>query len=146
MLRRILGLMILLAVAGLLAPAAASAEKKAERKQLTPIKEWKGSVADEALAREAPANGVIADAKTLEKLWKAWKVSDNPPAVDFKNELVLVSTTRGSRLSLAANVDEKGDLMVLGIATDDLRPGFRYVLITVKREGIKTVGGKPLPE
>jgi hypothetical protein len=32
------------------------------------------------------------------------------------------------------------------MATRDLRPGFRYVIATVSREGVKTVNGKQLPK
>jgi hypothetical protein len=50
----------------------------------------------------------------------------------------------GSRLSLSAQLDEKGNLQVLGVATRDFRSGFRYVLATVSREGVKSVNGKEL--
>jgi hypothetical protein len=33
-----------------------------------------------------------------------------------------------------------------GFGTKDLRPGFRYVLGVVPREGVKTVNGKDLPK
>jgi hypothetical protein len=32
------------------------------------------------------------------------------------------------------------------MATRDLRPGFRYVITTVSREGVKTVNGQTLPK
>ena len=35
---------------------------------------------------------------------------------------------------------------MLGAATSDLAPGFRYVIATVSREGVKTVNGKELKE
>jgi hypothetical protein len=54
--------------------------------------------------------------------------------------------TLGSKLRLSATLDDKGNLEVLGMATSDLRPGFRYVIATVSREGIKTVNGKMLPK
>jgi hypothetical protein len=42
-------------------------------------------------------------------------------------------------------LDDKGNLSLLSMATLDLRPGFRYVIATVSREGVKTIEGKPLP-
>jgi len=57
---------------------------------------------------------------------------------------VLVATTQGSILRLAPTLDEKGDLRVVGVATLDLRLGFRYVIAVVSREGVKTVNGKEL--
>jgi hypothetical protein len=53
---------------------------------------------------------------------------------------------RGKLLTLSASLDETGDLKALGLATRDLRPGFRYALISVPREGVKTVNGKELPK
>jgi hypothetical protein len=50
--------------------------------------------------------------KALEKLWKDWKLTDKMPDIDFTKELVVVSTTTGSRLRLALTLDDKGDLQV----------------------------------
>jgi hypothetical protein len=66
--------------------------------------------------------------------------------VNFDREIVLVARTAGSRLTLKASLDEKGDLKALGLATRDLRKGFRYVIISVPKEGVKTVNGKELPK
>jgi hypothetical protein len=41
---------------------------------------------------------------------------------------------------------DKGDLQALAIATRDLRPGFRYAVLVVPREGVKTINGKELKE
>jgi hypothetical protein len=82
----------------------------------------------------------------LEKLWKKWGLEGKVPEVDFQKEIVIVGTTVGSRLSLSAQLDEKGNLQVLGVATRDFGPGFRYVLATVKREGVKSVNGKELKQ
>ena len=133
-----------LAVGVLLAPQARAEEKAAEKKPVKLVKEWKGSVADADLAKDAPE--YVADAMSLEKLWKKWGVEGKAPEVDFKKEIVIVSTTVGSRLSLSAKLDDKGNLEVLGLATRDLAPGFRYVIATVSREGVKTVNGKEWKE
>jgi hypothetical protein len=116
----------------------------AQKNAVKPSKEWTGSVEDESLAKDAPA--CITSAKGLEKLWKAWKIADKVPEVDFTKQLVLLTTTRGSKLRLAAALDEKGNLMVGGLGALDLAPGFRYVLATVSKEGVKKVNGKELPK
>ena len=115
----------------------------------TPLKAtntWMGSIDDEKLAKEMPENGVITNARDFEKLVKAWKVADKVPEVNFDKEIVLVARTEGSKLTLNASLDEKGDLKALGMASLDLRPGFRFVIISVPREGVKTVNGKDLPK
>ena len=134
---RVLGVLVPLVIVGVLV-----SDARAEKKTVKLENEWKGSVEDKALAKDAPA--VIGDAKALEKLWKAWKIVGDVPAVDFKKQLVIITTTSGSKLRLSAILDEKGNLEVLGLATRDVRPGFRYAIATVSREGVKTVNGKKL--
>jgi hypothetical protein len=140
--------MIRMKALGVLVPlvilAVVVSDARAEKKAVKLQKEWTGSVDDETLAKDAPA--VIVDAKALEKLWKAWKTQGKVPAVDFKKELVIITTTSGSKLRLSASLDDKGNLEVLGMATTDLRSGFRYVIATVSREGVKTVNGNKLPK
>jgi hypothetical protein len=135
---QILGVLVALAMVSVLTNNAL-----AEKKAVTLEKEWKGYVDDEALAKDTPA--VIVDAKALEKLWKAWRIEGKVPDVDFKKQLVILMTISGSKLRLSATLDDKGNLGVLGLGTRDLRPGFRYVIATVSREGIKTVYGRKLP-
>jgi hypothetical protein len=115
----------------------------------TPVKAtntWKGSVDDEKLQKEMPENGVITTAAGWEKLARSWKVADKVPEVNFDKELILIATSVGSRLEMNASLDDKGDLKALGFGTRDLRPGFRYVILSVPREGVKTVNGKALPK
>lgn len=115
----------------------------------TPVKPtntWKGCLEDEKLKTAAPQNGVITTAKDFEAIVKAWKVADKVPEVDFDKELILVATTPGSKLTLGATLDDMGDLKPTGTATADLEKGFRYVIISVPKAGVKTVNGKALPK
>ena len=121
-----------------------TSDATAQKKAVKPNMEWTGSVEDEKLAKGAPE--CITSAKGLENLWKAWKLADKVPEVDFTKEVVILTTTRGSKLRLAAALDEKGNLMVGGLGTRDLAPGFRYVIATVSKEGVKKVNGKDLPK
>jgi hypothetical protein len=109
-----------------------------------PTREWSGSVADETLERAAPA--YIVNTRALVNLWREWNIAGPVPSVDFSRELIVLTTTRGSQLRLILSVDENGNLEVGGLATRDLRPGFRYVIATVSRVGIKTVNGKGLSQ
>jgi hypothetical protein len=139
---RVRGLWVLLAVLAVVASVASQA--RADKKEVKTTKEWKGSVDDEKLQKEA--SEFITDGKALEKLWKAWKVEGKVPEVDFKKEIVIVITASGSKVNAIANLDDKGNLEVLGMGTLDLAPGFRYVIATVSRDGVKTVNKKDLPK
>jgi hypothetical protein len=115
----------------------------AERDPVTPSREWSGSVDDSALLNAAPE--IILSAKEFETVWLAWKLPGPVPEVDFSSNLAAVQTTQGSRLRLSAMLEDNGNLKVLGLATRDLHPGFRYVLSVLSRKGVKTVNGKELP-
>ena len=114
----------------------------AKGKPVKILQQWSGSVEDLSLQKAAPE--AMVSAPELENLWQAWKVPGQAPKVDFAKELVVVATTRGSILRLAPVLDDKGKLEVRGLSTMDLRPGFRYVIAVVSREGVKTVNGKEL--
>jgi hypothetical protein len=115
------------------------------QKQPVPLRsEMSGSVGDDALLKGTPE--FITTAAGFEKLWQQWMLKGKTPIVDFKKDLVVIVTSSGSKLSLTPKLDEKGNLEVLGVGTLDFRPGFRYVLGVVSREGVKTVNGKALPK
>lgn len=104
----------------------------------------KGSVDDEKLIDKAPKGGVVVSQKAWKELADAWGVKD-AAKVDFDKTLLVVATTRGSQLRLTPQLKD-GDLKVLALGTRDLRPGFRYVIESFPREGVKTVNGQPLPK
>lgn len=135
--------LLALLFAGLALALVTAPEARAQKKKLDITKTWNGSVEDEkAIKPEA-----ITSTKGLEAAWKAWNQKDEMPKVDFSKDIVVAVYSVGSRLNIAgANLDEKGNLTVLGFGTRDIRPGFRFVLGTVSKEGIKTVNGKDLPK
>jgi hypothetical protein len=122
---------------------AAAPEASAQKKKVEITKKWSGSVEDE----KAMKPDVIINAQTLDAVWKAWKVAGDVPTVDFTKDIVVATYSVGSKLNLVgANLDDKGNLDVLGFGTRDIAPGFRYVLGVVSREGVKTVNKKDLPK
>jgi hypothetical protein len=139
----LLGLCLL---AGSPARASQGAAAGGAAKEVTPTGGWRGSVEDESLLKKAPADGVLTSARKFGDLIRAWKVRDKVPAVDFRKSLVLVQTTSGSKISTTARLTKDGDLKVLGVATLDFAPGFRYQILVVPREGVRTVNGKKLPQ
>ena len=132
----------LLSAFGIIVLALATNAIAEERKPLETLKEWRGDNPNEALSKDAPK--YIVNSKDLEKLWKTWDIKEKLPEIDFSKELLLIETTRGSRLNLKATLDEKGNIQALGLATRDLRPGFRSVMITVSKTGVKSINGKAI--
>lgn len=121
----------------------ATATQPAQKKKVEISNKWSGSVEDEKATRPE----VITTPKGLEGVWKAWKIAGDVPRVDFDKNVVVAVYSSGSKLNMAgATLDDKGDLQVLGFGTRDLRPGFRYVLGVVSKEGVKTVNKKKLPK
>jgi hypothetical protein len=105
---------------------------------------WKGSVDDEKLQSLVPENGVITNAAAWEKIVKAWKVADKVPQINFDKELIVIAVGSGSKLEVSATLEPQGNLRTLGFGTRDIRPGFRYAIISVPNDGVKTANGKPL--
>lgn len=124
---------------------AAPAEKApAEKSPAAEFQSWNGSHPDHTLESRAPQDGLITTAKAWEALRDAWQLG-NDKVVDLDKNLVLVGTTRGSRIAGKPVLNAEGDLRFAPISTRDLRDGFRYLIYVVPRQGVKTVNGKPLP-
>ena len=110
-----------------------------------PTARWQGMIKDVSLRKLAPEEGFLADAKSLETVWKVWRPEEEIPTVDFSKEIILVGVVPGpNRVGFQPSLDEKGDLkfVVLGTLVDG--PGFGYLFLKVSREGVKTVNLKPL--
>ncbi len=123
----------------------------AEDKTVNYQKEWKGGTneaKDNDAWRHAPDDNVIADPKAWAKLWKAWRFDKELPKVDFEKELILVVASEGpnpirnDKLTLNAT----GNLQFDWSHTDKLGPGYRYLILRVSRDGVKTVNGTAIPK
>ena len=135
--------LLLCAVLAGFAFAAVVPHAAAQKKKVEITKKWSGSVDDEKAIKPES----ITSAKELEAVWKAWKIEGDVPKIDFTKDIIVAVYSVGSKLNIAgANLDEKGNLDVLGFGTSDFGPGFRYVLGVVSREGVKTVNKKELPK
>ena len=88
---------------------------------------------------------VIVSEKDWNSLARLWEVS-NPPKVDFDREILVVVTSRSGKVVIQTRLDDKGDLDVRRLENGDTQGGFRYGIKSVKREGVKTVNGRPLPK
>ena len=133
-------LLVLALVASVGVATVMPSEAAAQKKKVEITKKWSGSVDDE----KAIKPDAITTAKGLEAVWK---VQGDVAKVDFTKEMVVAVYSVSSKLNMAgANLDDNGNLDVLGFGTRDLRPGFRYVLGVVSKDGVKTVNKKALPE
>jgi len=130
-------------IASIILMAAFPKRAPAQAKMVEVMKTWTGSVDDD----KADKPECIITAKKLEEVWKTWKVAGEVPKIDFTKDMVVAVYSSGSKLSIAsARLDDKGNLEVLGLGTRDFRPGFRYVLAVVSKEGVKTINKKALPK
>jgi hypothetical protein len=138
-----LRLFVCVLLAGFVFAVITPSRAEAQKKKVAITKTWSGSVDDE----KAKKPDAITSAKGLEAVWKEWKAQGDVPKVDFTKDIVVAVYSVGSKLNMAgANPNDQGNLDVIGIGTRDVRPGFRYVLGVVSKEGIKTVNKKALPD
>jgi hypothetical protein len=101
--------------------------------------------------KQVPPGGVIAGRQGWERLWKAWQFAKELPTVDFTNNLILVAACPGPN---AIRINDrwdavlriKGDLKFQHSFTEKGGDGFRYLIMRVGRDGVKTVNGKEIPK
>jgi hypothetical protein len=131
------------AVLAFAAPALAPA--RAEPKDGAAGRQWEGDFADGKLRRLLPKGGVIADAKTFAKVWKAWRPREKVREVDFAKELLVAACCgEGDRPVLRSVVLKGGEL---GVTWGEERRGrgvHGYAIVAISRKGVKKVNGVPL--
>lgn len=88
---------------------------------------------------------VILNAQDYESCWKRLGLEQAPGLVDFSREVVVLATTRGSRIGFRLQVEGEGKLRVLAISTRDIRPGLRYLFGVFDRKDWQEINGTPLP-
>ena len=134
----------LILVAGLLACSAEALASAAQdiAAQNGIVQQWSGRVA-RVLALEAPIKGFITNPADLARLWQTWQIAGDVPSVDFGKYFFLVATSRSSVFKVRAiQVDEKGDLKTVVVATPDMTRDYAIVITQVERAGVKTVHGQ----
>ena len=88
---------------------------------------------------KGPTREVIIDGVEYEKIWRELGLTEEPGAVDFAKEVVVVSTTRGSRISFRLRDEGEGRLQVISISTKDIRPGLRFAFCVLSRSPWKQI-------
>lgn len=107
------------------------------------LREWRGRI-EAALRKVAPERGYFVNREELDRLWGAWAIPGDKPAVDFKTHMVLVKTCNCSHISITPLLDDKGDLNIQVTVTKDIRDDTAYIIVLIPRQGISMVKGKPL--
>ena len=102
-----------------------------------PLREFFGEAG--AGIEKGPTPGVIIDGVEYEKIWRELGLTEEPGAVDFAKEVVVVSTTRGSRITFRLRDEGEGRLQVMSISTRDIRPGLRFGFCVFPRSGWKQI-------
>lgn len=100
------------------------------------------SVADLSQQKVVMGTSVILSQREWERLAAAWDIKD-PPKVDFSKELLLVGTWRGTSFKFLNEVKD-GDLTTELVGDKEERPGFRYRVVSIRRDGITSFHGKKL--
>ena len=93
---------------------------------------------------KGPTRGVILDGVEYEKIWRELGLTEEPGAVDFAKEVVVLSTTRGSRITFRLRDEEEGRLQVMSISTKDIRPGLRFAFCVLSRSAWKQINDRKL--
>jgi hypothetical protein len=74
-----------------------------------------------------------------------WQMAGDVPIVDFDRYLILVATARSTVFQVRAiQVDEKGDLKTVVVATPDMTADHAVVITLAERKGVKTVRGQSI--
>ena len=107
-----------------------------------PLREFFGQSAAEV--EKGPTPGVIMDGVEYEKTWRELGLIQEPGVVDFAKEVVVVSTTRGSRITFRLRAEGEGRLQVMSISTKDIRPGLRFAFCVLPRSGWNQINDSKL--
>src|SRR5262245_8649260 len=140
---RLAALVALFAVAVLMSPSLA---QKAKGKVIKADREWVEIINDTKLAKEAPKDGYITDAKAFEKLWKSWRKDEKVPEIDFKKKIVVITLSEGgpNKPGCTARLTDEGDLVVTAVSTLIGGEAFGYSIGVYPSAGVKKVNGKAL--
>ena len=88
---------------------------------------------------KGPTREVIIGGVEYERIWRELGCIQEPGAVDFAKESVVVSTTRGSRITFRLRDEGEGRLQVMSISTKDIRPGLRFAFCVLSRSAWKQI-------
>jgi hypothetical protein len=109
-------------------------------------KQWTGYIEEgKAPSLELPPKGYVIDEDTWTELWHAWRPMEEVPAVNFRNEIVLVGALPNkSRVYVRASMTEEG-AVTMSINGSGNTTGLCYSFAKVMRAGLTSINGARLP-
>src|SRR5262245_49808949 len=81
------------------------------------LNSWTGRVPAEA-TKLAPKGSYIVGQKTLEALWKDWKINGAAPKVDFDKNLIVFAMLNSSGPVVTPRLDKASGDLVLQVVSD----------------------------
>ena len=114
-------------------------DANADGRIISPIRQWTGHV-DASL-------GGCADLLTeadLKRIWRDARLATPMPAIDFRRELALCTMGHGGPVLMRLVVEGNGNLVPHYVQKPTWSPHLNYLITSVKREGIRSVNGKPI--
>lgn len=132
------------ALAALIASALGSTSAPAAEPKATKTVDLTSTVVDLGAIKALEGTGVILSQREWERLAAAWGITA-PAKVDFSKELLLVGTWRGSGFKILSDVKD-GNLTAELVGDKDIKPGFRFKVMSLQRDGITSFQGKALPK
>jgi uncharacterized protein (TIGR03067 family) len=118
-------------------------EKEAEVR-IKPRKQWLGEIKDRKVEAECP-RGPITRQEDLARVWKAVRGKEEPPAVDFAREFVMVQTDSFSWIDEVGLIYHRGRVSrwtAIRSYSDKRPEGFTYGIGVFTRERVDVVEGR----
>ena len=109
-----------------------------EGRTITPSRQWTGHVDPSLGCAE-----FLTEAD-LKKLWRDARLEAPMPAIDFRKELALCTMGHGGPVLMRLVVEGNGNLVPQYVQKPTWSPHLNYLITSVKREGIRSVNGKPI--
>ena len=108
--------------------------------------QWTGFLPNGEPSIGLPEKGYISDEETWIELWNAWKPTEKVPAVNFRNEIVLVGALPNkTRVYVRAVTMEAGEVTLSVNGSGQTTSGLSYSFAKVMRIDITSINGVRLP-
>jgi uncharacterized protein (TIGR03067 family) len=118
-----------------------------EAKPILPAKQWAGRIRERGLEAQAPA-GPITTQLAFEKLWRAWRGTEEVPEIDFTKQFVVARTSPHTLTEIGLLTKDSGVTNWAAATAEEgkVSPGFSYIIGVFRREKVDVIDGKLIPK